>query len=142
MLIPEEPLVSIRYPYRYKDSPFGRIPDPIITLSVSTWYGWRPFDFLVDSGADMTMVPKSFAEWVGVDLQRLPKFRSYGVEGLGLDVYHGELDVRMGRYDMRIPCLFSSREKTPLLLGRAGLFRHFTLIFENSDQSLIFRPID
>jgi hypothetical protein len=135
------PFVSIEFPYRYKESPFGRLPDPLATIFVCTWYGWRPFDFLVDSGADVTMVPKSLAEWVGVDLKKLPRLRSYGVEGKGVQAHHGSLRIRVSKDEFTIPCLFSSQERTPLLLGRAGLFNRFTIVFDNKLKSIHFRPL-
>ncbi len=133
--------MSIEYPYRYKESPFGRLPDPLITLLVQTWYGWQPFDFLVDSGADVSMVPKSMADWVGVELKGLNRHRSYGIEGKGLNVHEGSLMIRLGNVDVKVPCLYSSQENTPLLLGRAGIFDHFTLIFDNHHKLICFRPL-
>ena len=133
--------MSIEFPYRYKESLFGRLPDPLITISVNTLSGWRPFDFLVDSGADVTMVPKSMAEWVRIDLKKLPRLRSYGVEGRGIQVHQGSLKIRISKNELTIPCLFSSQEKTPLLLGRAGLFNHFTIAFDNRSKSIRFHPL-
>ena len=133
--------VSIEFPYRYKESLFGRIPDPYITVPVFTWYGWRNLDFLVDSGADVSMVPKSIADLVGLDLKKARKHRTYGVEGKGLLVYEGSLAIKIGTHQLKIPCLFSSQEKTPFLLGRAGLFNHFTIVFENQSKQIVFRPL-
>ena len=132
--------VSIQFPYRYKESLYGRIPDPYITISISTWYGWRNLGFLVDSGADVSIVPKSIAELVGLDLRKARKHRTFGVEGKGLLVYEGALDIKIGTQQLKIPCLFSSQEKTPLLLGRSGLFNHFTIVFDNQYKKLVFRP--
>jgi hypothetical protein len=86
------------------------------------------------------MVPKSMADWVGADLKKLRKRRSYGVEGRGIVVYEGSLQIRLGPTELTIPCLFSSQEKTPLLLGRAGIFDHFTVLFEGRSKSIQFRP--
>ena len=140
-MIPAERFVSIEFSCRYKESLYGRIPDPYITISVSTGYGWRNLDFLVDSGADVSMVPKSIAELVGLDLKKARKHRTYGVEGKGLLVYEGSLAIKIGTHQIKIPCLFSSQEKTPLLLGRTGLFNRFTIVFENRTKNIIFRPI-
>lgn len=133
--------MSIRFPYRFKNSSFGRLPDPTITVPVLTLSGWRFFDFLVDSGADVSMAPKSMADWMGVDLTKLPKHRSYGIEGQGLAVYHGSLNIRFQKKGTKIPCLFSSVETTPFLLGRAGLFDLFSIIFDNKKKEILFKNI-
>jgi len=87
------------------------------------------------------MVPKSMAEWVGFDLKKSPKLRSYGVEGRGIRVNEGSLKIRIGMVELTVPCLFSSQEKTPLLLGRAGLFDRFTISFDNRAKSIHFQPL-
>ena len=137
----EAPSVSISFPYRYKSSPFGKIPDLTITVPVSTWYGWKPFDFMVDSGADISLVPKMMADLVGADLSKLPCYRSYGIEGKGVPTYHGPLKLKFGKDSVKVPCLFSSQEDSPILLGRAGLFDHYTIIFDNHSKEIIFRSI-
>ena len=133
--------MSTTFPYQLKETPFGRVVDPTINLPVSTWYGWRSFKFIVDSGADVSLVPRSIADLVGIDLAEANRLRSFGIEGSGVDVLQGNLTVKIGACELELPCLFSSREDSPTLLGRAGLFDHFSIVFDNQKRKIVFKPI-
>jgi hypothetical protein len=87
------------------------------------------------------MAPKSMAKWVGVNLSKLPRHHTYGIEGQGLAVYYGSLKIRFSERVEEIPCLFSSSETTPFLLGRAEIFNMFTIIFDNKRKEIVFKNV-
>ena len=131
----------VEFPYRYTDSPFGPLPDPRISISVETLYGWKSLQFVVDSGSDVTLVSREIADLVGLDFKNAPMLISGGIGGNGLRTYRGSMRIRIGSAEVEIPTLFSSQNTTPSLLGRAGVFDFFNLTFDNLKKAIIFQSI-
>ena len=123
--------MPIEFPLSEKHSRFGLIPDPKITLHVRTTSGYLPYRFLLDTGADVSMVPLSMAEDLGIDVSRCPADRCSGIEGRPVLVYHATIAVRIGHVDLSLRCLISENDATPFLLGRADLFSRFSITFDN-----------
>lgn len=135
------PSVSITFPLKDKLTSLGIVPDPKITLLVLTKYGYEPFTFLLDTGADCTMAPASLAEDIGIDLQTCPIVHSWGIEGEGITTYAGKIKVMIGSEELEIKCLFSEKETTPYILGRMDIFSHFNITFDNANKVIILTKI-
>mgnify|MGYP001603576057 CR=1 FL=1 len=54
------------FPYQRKKTEFGIVYDPLISLSVKTKSGYQPLWFLLDSGADMTLLNCKLAKQLGI----------------------------------------------------------------------------
>ena len=120
----------------------GRVADPVIPLVVCTQRGELPFDFLIDTGADCSMIPASIAESeLGVELSRCPHDFFFGIEGSGIKVYRGWLPLKIGPHPLRVRCVFSTQTHCPLILGRMDLFRHFSIMFDNRRHVIRFTRI-
>ena len=124
------------------ETEFGRLPVPTIALPVKTTDGHRLLDFLIDSGASFTVLPRSQAEVLGVDLSGARKMTARGIEGSGVSAQLAEITLRIGDVDLAVPCLFSSNENTPYLLGRMGLFSRFNITFDNRRKKIVLERID
>lgn len=96
--------------------------------------------FILDTGADFTMLPHHMAELVGVDLERAPSGRSLGIEGKGVKTWLGHVEVALGPYLVPLRCLFSSNDETPYLLGRADLFSAFSISFDSRKRKIRLTP--
>ncbi|MBI4231368.1 MAG: retroviral-like aspartic protease family protein [Planctomycetes bacterium] len=110
-------------------------------MPVRTASGYADLNFVLDSGADLTMLPASVADFLGISLDGSREVRVTGVEGPGAMAKVGELTVRIGDRDYAIPCAFSTNENTPFLLGRLGLFRHFNVTFDNRRRKIALESI-
>ena len=130
------------FPLPEIETEFGRQPIPTITLSVKTPSGYRLFDFLIDSGASFTMLPLPFAEVLGVDLGGAREMVVRGIEGSGVSARLAEITLRVGDTDVTVPCLFSSNEDTPSLIGRMGFFSRFNITFDYRRKKIVLEPID
>lgn len=135
------PSASITFPLKDKVTSIGVVPDPKITLLVLTRYGYEPFNFLLDTGADCTMAPASLAEDVGIDLQTCPIVRSCGVEGEGLITYVSKIKIMIGSDELEIRCLFSEKETTPYIIGRMDIFSHYNITFDNANKTIVLSKI-
>lgn len=126
------------FPILKKKTVFGNIPGVEISIFVKTKDGYQRVDFLLDSGADFSMLPVHMAEWLGVDLNSCPKDRSRGIEGSkeGVAVWLGKIHVQICRYELEIRCLFSENPSCPYILGRADIFSHFNIHFNNNIKNI------
>lgn len=128
--------MSLIYPLNDVQTSLGIIPEPIIPVQVLTFEGYRSFDFLLDTGADCTMLPAYVAEILRIDLKKARRAHSMGIEGEGIPVRIHEMDIKIGNHKLRIKCLFSPNETTPFILGRLGLFSHFNILLDNKHKRI------
>ena len=134
--------MSVEFPFGTKVISLGRIADPVIPILVRTQRGYLPFDFLIDTGADCSMIPASIAETeLGVRLSQCPQDLFFGIEGTGVRVYRGSLSLKIGTHPLRVRCVFSTHEHCPLILGRMDVFRHFSITFDNCRNVIRFTKI-
>jgi len=94
--------VSIEFPLVNKRTSFGIIPDSLIPVEVLTKFGYQPLDFVLDTGADFTMLPHHMAEVIDVDLSTCPQSRSYGIEDDGVKVYVSQIQIKIGQVELKV----------------------------------------
>ena len=133
--------MSIVFPLSDVNTKFGTIPTPLLTISVLTKFGYQSYQFLFDTGADFTMLPRYMAEDIGVNTKTLPQIRSYGIEDRGINVFIGKIKVKFASEELTVRCLFSEKDTTPFLLGRIDIFTHFNIAFDNIHKKVTFTPI-
>lgn len=133
--------MRIEFPLHEIETQFGSLLDPTIELPVKTPRGFRLFSFIVDSGADFTMMPRSVSEQLGINLEAARELKVAGVEGTLISAWLSEIELNIGDSLLRLPCLFSSKEDTPYLLGRMGFFHRFNVTFDNRGKKIILESI-
>jgi hypothetical protein len=133
--------VSIEFPLQNKRTSFGIIPNSVIPIEVLTLFGYQKIQFILDTGADVTMMPHHMAKVIGLDLKSCTKSISYGIEGNGVCVYAGKITIRIGKEQLLVRCLFSEKENTPYILGRADVFSAFNITFDNRAGKIIFTKL-
>lgn len=133
----------MEFPILDKKTNLGILPDVKIPVFLFTKLGYQPVAFLLDTGADFTMLPKHLAEWVGVNLNSCPQDRSFGIEGnKGIKVWLAKIQVKICRHELEIRCLFSDNDACPYLLGRADIFSHFNILFDNANKKIRLTKIN
>ena len=131
----------MEFPLREGKTDLGKIWDPTIPVSIKTRFGYEPYDFLLDTGADFTMLPVTFADVLELKLSDLPKSRSYGIEGHGVAVFVAPITLKLGEFPFKVRALLSANESTPLILGRQGLFDRFNIHFDNRRKVIRISPL-
>lgn len=127
----------MEFPILDKKTNLGNVPDVEIPVSLLTKNGYQSVIFLLDTGADFTMLPKHVAEWLGIDLTSCPQHRSYGIEGSkGVRVWVTKIHIKICTHELEIRCLFSENEACPYIIGRADIFSHFSILFDNNDRKI------
>lgn len=134
--------VILTIPYQqtlYKH--FGNAINPQVKIPVKTITGYKKIEFLVDSGAVVSALPKTMAEDLGVNLSELPRITIEGFAGQKTFAYRGEFVLMIGNEEVVIPVVFSENPQANNILGRIGFFDQFNILFDAEDQSIIISRI-
>lgn len=95
----------------------------------------------VDSGADLTLVPRDFGKLLRLDLKQNRGVVA-GIGGTQLQVSLHTAEVRVGSSVARARIAVALRNDVPYLLGREGLFRLFRITFQEYKSLVRFdRPM-
>ncbi|MBI2654916.1 retroviral-like aspartic protease [Candidatus Woesearchaeota archaeon] len=130
--------------FRYKgvkrpDGSLVKTPSIPITLA-----GKETFETigLLDSGADISAMPKSIAEILGLSLEGEVKF-AYGIGGKVKSTESKvKIIIRKGheRYDFYIPIkVILDDYDFPILLGRVGIFDKFVVTFDQENERILLK---
>jgi len=136
-----EPDTSLEFPFAYVEvESLGLLFYPVIQVSLKTIFGWREFDFLVDTGADLTTLPFSAASFLGVDFKKLSKSKTQGVGGIFVPTWDLEIPIKIGKEELKIRASITQDKSTPFLLGRKDIFeKKFSLILDSKRKMTILR---
>lgn len=135
----DETILTIPYQQTlYKH--FGNAINPQVEIPVKTITGYKNVEFLIDSGAVVSALPKTMAEELGVNLGELPRITIEGFAGQKTFAYRGEFVVKIGGKEIVIPVVFSENPQASNILGRIGFFDQFNIMFDANDQSIIISP--
>ncbi len=100
----------------------------------------RYFEFLIDSGADFTLISKSDAYLLGIDYSEL-KTKEIKVEVANLAFIHAKktnLHIEISEKIFTIPVLIA-KEEVERLLGRKGVFENFDITFKEQEEHVLFK---
>lgn len=92
----------------------------------------------VDSGADITLIPRSLGEMLGLEL--VGDIIELG--GLGdtkVPVIIKEIEIKLGRYLFPIHVAWALIDEIPPLLGRKDLFIKFVVSFDEENKVIQFK---
>ncbi len=129
--------MRIDFPYvREKSQLFGTILRPVARVILNDNY---PHLVYVDSGADVTLLPRSVGELIGLRKEKGEKFsRVSGVGKSAVEVLIRRVTMTVGgsRFPARVA--WSMVEDVPLLLGRLDVFPRFSILFQERKGRVTF----
>jgi len=114
---------------------------PVVLSGVGSKY---QFIALLDSGADVSVIPKEVAELLGLDLNK-KKEEARGIGGI-VPAIQTNINIELGKpdemYSFNIPVkviLSEIDEEIPVLLGRAGFFDKFVISFDQKEERVTLK---
>lgn len=116
---------------------FGSAINPQVKLPIKTITGYEEYQFLIDSGAVVSALPKTLAYDLGADLTELPRITIEGFAGQKTFAYKGEFVLMIGSEEVAIPVVFSENSGANNILGRIGFFDQFNIKFDADLQEII-----
>ena len=136
--------MTISFKYKIVKRPDGTtVKTPSIPLQLQ---GDQSFDTLalVDSGADVSAIPKSIAEILGLDLSG-KKTYAYGIGGKVKSItskMRVKIDKGHEHYNFQIPVMVILDDYDfPILIGRSGFFKKFKITFDHRNEKVILKRI-
>jgi predicted aspartyl protease len=133
--------VSIEFHLRRRQSAFGSIIDPKVLVEVRTLAGYRTRPFLIDTGADLSVVPRRVAPQIGLDWDTLPVLPVTGVGHGQVLAKLGALPIRLGQVELTVRCLFLDQPVAPFILGCTDVLDRFALTIDAGQSKVVFTEI-
>ena len=108
---------------------------PAATIRVSSKDGEElSLVMLIDSGATISGMPKHIAPLLGINLKKGKPLRVFGVQGTYVRAWRHDISVQIGKNILKLPMAFLDDEHAPRVLGREGIFDHFTVAFTETER--------
>ena len=130
--------MEIEFDFRDESSGlFGKIKRPVAKIILINKDKKIPQIFYVDSGADITLVPRSIGEILELDNPNPSEIIDIkGIGEKGVPMVLRKLTIQLGdlRIDSRIG--WALIEDVPLLLGREDFFKYFDIIFSRNKKTI------
>jgi len=129
--------MRIEFPYvREKSQLVGTIPRPVARVILNNNY---PHLLYVDSGADITLLPRSVGELIGLRKEKGEKpSRISGVGKSSVFVLIRRVTMTIGTSRFPARVAWSLVEDVPLLLGRLDIFPRFSILFQEHRKTVTF----
>lgn len=100
---------------------------------------WLSLFLIVDSGATISALPESDASVFGVNVRKGKQMMISGIGGEKLIGWQHQITARIGKEILKFPLVFLDNDTAPRVLGRAGIFENFLLVFEEKGQRTGFK---
>ncbi|MBI5148210.1 retropepsin-like domain-containing protein [Candidatus Pacearchaeota archaeon] len=98
---------------------------------------------ILDSGSDMTIIPKELAEAIGVKYTGENEIS--GIAGIPVKSKEGKVKIIFGKghevYSFDVPILVPEKEDIQIIIGRAGFFNEFKITFDESARKIEFKKV-
>lgn len=135
--------MSLIFPFVYTEvESLGQLFYPFVRVSIKTIYNWQEFDFLVDTGADVTTLPKTILPVLNIDQKPLKRQKTQGVGGIWVETFEITLPVMIGSDEFLIHASIVNTEEEglPFLLGRKDIFeKRFNLEIDSKNKVTILK---
>lgn len=142
--------MSLTFRYKKVRRPNNtEINSPSIPIILSGKEGKYRFIALLDSGADISVIPIEVAEVLGLELSG-NKEEARGIGGK-VPTIETKVNLEIGRghenYNLTIPIkviLIENEDadyELPVLLGRAGFFDNFSITFNQKENKIILKKV-
>lgn len=126
------------FKYRKEKGRLGKVVDrPVALVEFQSVDGkWVSEYLYIDSGADITLIPRSVGNLLGFELDPEEPIEEIGGIAGSLPIVHRRVKTRIGNCEIDSGISWALTEEVPLLLGRKDVFDAFHITFRQ-DQCLV-----
>ncbi len=133
---------SVRFPYQHdKSALFGEIHRPVVEFEVHVNNDWVPIIGILDSGADVTLLPKSFLEAFGFEPRKEEVKEVRGIGEGRTPVVIKQIKVRFAGIEFDARVAITLVEDVPYILGREDVFDKFKITFIQARKEVLIDPL-
>ncbi len=135
-------MIAVRFPYQQdKSALFGKIYRPLIEFEVRVDDDWIPIAGILDSGADVTLLPKSFLEAFCFEPAKEEVKEARGIGEGRIPVVIKTIRIRFAGIEFDCRIAIALVEDVPYILGREDIFDNFEIIFRQKHKEIIVNPV-
>ena len=121
--------------YKWRKRPtkhFGEVWTPFVQIELRGRSGrYESLALPADSGAVVSLLRRSVADLLGIELESGRKIDLTGIGGARTDAYVHDISTRFGDgIELQVPFAIATSEKVPNLLGRLGVFDNLQVDFD------------
>lgn len=119
---------------------FGEVFEPIVKIPV--YYpssGYEDKEFLLDSGALVSSLPREEAKKMGLALSQLQRSTFAGFGGMTSFAYKGSVKIKLKESEINLPVVFTEAAGTKPILGRSGFFENYSIYFNSKAEKIEIR---
>ena len=126
-------MIKSKFPYQKERSRlFGEIYRAIIEFEIETKLGWTRILAYLDSGADITLLPKSFIRALKIRVEVDDIKEVGGIGGGKIPIIIKEIRMKVVDKIFDAKVAIALIEDVPYLLGREYVFKHFEICFRKN----------
>lgn len=117
----------------------GKILKPFALVTLINGDKYRESKMLIDSGADITLIPKSAGERLELTPSKQDEIKYLGGIAGGVPVVYRTIDLKIE--DIKFSCriAWAQIEDVPTVLGRVDVFDKFDIEFKQQDRKVLFK---
>lgn len=119
----------------------GSVHRPVAEISIRDRNNeWKELSVYVDSGADISVLQRSFGELLGIDMES-GKFAVFeGAGGGKIEAFIHKVTLRIGDYHLETDVAFCKNPETliPNIIGRFNIFDELEIDFKNLNRQTCF----
>jgi len=128
--------MTVIFKYRREQSGILR---PVADIVLKTAVGATGVALYIDSGADISMVPRQTGEALGFQEGKGKIQEMKGIAGEGVPFIEIIVNAVLGgEVEVAIPIAWALIEGVPPLLGRKGIFDKFKIVFDEAEETVEF----
>lgn len=130
--------MEIEFDFKKEESRiFGPILRPVARIFLINEGKEVAEHLYVDSGADVSLIPKSVGDWLGFkvgDKEEITEIKGVGERGVPIIIK--KIKMRIGEKESETRIAWALVEEVPLLLGRTDVFNLFNVCFKKNEKTV------
>lgn len=133
----------LTFKYRQEKGRLGQaVKRPVALVEFQDTGGnWIFKDLYIDSGADITLVPRSVGDLLGFELGSEESIEEIGGIAGKLPTVRRRTNMKIDNVEFEVELAWALTEEAPLLLGRKDVFDAFHIIFKQDEGLIVFQEI-
>ena len=130
----------ITFPFKKRQSKrLGEVLKPLIPVRLVGPESSETVLMLLDSGADLSLIPYSVGEAIGLEPDMSRRSEIQGVGEGSVPYILSRVQISIGATKVPVRIGWTLIEEVPLLLGRLDVFRHFAIEFRTFENEILLR---
>jgi len=131
---------QIFFPYkRIRSETLGEVTIPIAKIFLQGKQEETAIDVIVDTGAVISIFPKSLCDILGVNFKKGKKAYVKTATGENIPIRIHKINMRIGDHTFKARAAFSTTENVPYILGRLDILDHMEIRFQKQGTTFIIQ---